>query len=115
MRALSLVAACILLSSLPSYADRVVDVERLATAIYWAEGGAKTKHPYGILAKYKHTTPRQACINTINSNHKRWTAAGCPGDFIEYLGLKYCPPSAHPLNRNWVRNVRRLYEKQKET
>ena len=40
--------------------------EQIANAIYKAEGGAKTNYPYGILAHYKHTTPRQACINTIN-------------------------------------------------
>jgi hypothetical protein len=90
-----------------------ISVERLADAIYHAEGGAKTRHPYGILAKYKHTTPRQACINTINSNYKRWVKAGKPGKFISWLGNTYCPVGAANdptgLNKNWKRNVSYYY------
>ena len=85
-------------------------VNRLADAIYKAEGGAKTRHPYGILAKYKHTTPRQACINTIRSKWKAWQAARAKGDYLAYLGSKYAPVGAANdptgLNRNWVKNVR---------
>lgn len=87
-------------------------VNRLANAIYKAEGGAKTNHPYGILAKYKTTTPRQACINTIRSKHKEWIALGSKGDFIDYLGSRYCPVGASNdptgLNKNWIPNVRRF-------
>lgn len=86
------------------------DVERLANAIYRAEGGAKTSHPYGILAHYKHTTPRQACINTINHQLKHWNGKG---DFIEFLGKTYCPIGAkndpQGLNKNWVRLVKYFY------
>ena len=42
----------------------------LADAIFKAEGGHKTKHEYGILAHYQHTTPRQACLNTISHPRK---------------------------------------------
>ena len=86
-----------------------IDVEKLADAIFIAEG-VKSKHPYGILTVYIHTSPRQACINTINSNYRRWDGRG---DFIEYLGKTYCPPNAHPLNKNWVKNVKRLFEASK--
>lgn len=86
------------------------DVERLATAIYHAEGGANTRHPYGILAKYKHTTPRQACINTINHALRDWDGKG---DFIRFLQRRYAPIGAvnDPLglNRNWYQNVSYLY------
>ena len=51
-----------------------VYINRLATAIFYAEGGAKTKHPYGILTTYKHTTPRQACINTIKHRLRLFNA-----------------------------------------
>jgi hypothetical protein len=88
----------------------VIDVERLATAIYYAEGGSKASHPYGILAHYEHTTPRQACINTINHALKDWDGKG---DFIEFLGSRYAPIGAandpKGLNKNWVKNVKRLY------
>lgn len=93
----------------------IVNVERLANAIYIAEGGSKTKHPYGILAKYKHTTPRQACINTIKSALKRYNKQGAKGDFIAFLGKTYCPVGASNdpwgLNKNWVNNVTKLYNK----
>lgn len=92
----------------------IVNVERLANAIYIAEGGSKTKHPYGILAKYKHTTPRQACINTIKSALKRYNKQGAKGDFIAFLGKTYCPVGAkndpNGLNKNWVKNVKHYYE-----
>ena len=89
------------------------NVERLATAIYKAEGGAKTRHPYGILAKYKHTTPRQACINTIVHKYMDWVSAGNPGRFIDYLASRYAPVGAkndpNGLNKNWVKNVEYFY------
>jgi hypothetical protein len=81
-------------------------VEQIADAIYLAEGGAKTSHPYGILKKYKTTTPRQACINTVAHALKDWNGQG---DFIQFLGNRYCPVGAENdptgLNKNWVGNV----------
>jgi len=86
--------------------------EEISQAIYFAEGGAKTRHPYGILAHYKHTTPRQACINTIIHARKDWNGRG---DFIDFLGSRYAPigVSNDPtgLNKNWIRNVKRLLQK----
>lgn len=86
------------------------DVNRIANAIYKAEGGAKTRHPYGILAKYKKTSPRQACINTVQHKYSDWVASGDPRPFITYLASKYAPRhvSNDPfdLNRNWEKNVR---------
>lgn len=86
------------------------NVERLANAIYKAEGGAKTRHPYGILAKYKTTTPRQACINTIRSKYREWVKLGKRGDYLDYLASRYAPIGAendpNGLNRNWLKNVR---------
>lgn len=87
-----------------------IDYDRLANAIYKAEGGAKTSHPYGILAKYKHTTPRKACINTCKHAFKDWNGKG---SFIAFLGSRYCPVGAKNdpmgLNKNWVGNVTRFY------
>ncbi len=107
---IALAAMLILVSSCGVVHASEIDIDRLANAIYKAEGGAKTRHPYGILAKYKHTTPRQACINTIKSNLKRWNGKG---SFIEALGKVYCPVGAsndpRGLNRNWVRNVKKFY------
>ena len=109
--AMGLLLLCLLFPSC-ARADGI-DIDRLANAIYKAEGGARTKHPYGILAKYKTTTPRQACINTIKSNLKRWNGKG---DFIDALGKVYCPIGASNdpkgLNKNWTRNVKHFYNNQ---
>lgn len=79
----------------------------IANAIYKAEGGEKTRHPYGVMTTYRHTTPRQACINTINHAYKRWNGRG---DFIVFLGKTYSPPDINP---NWVRLVKYFIEKDK--
>ena len=95
--------------SLNAYAGGI-NIERLADAIYLAEGGSKTAHPYGILKKYKVTTPRQACINTIKSNLKRWKGEG---NFIDFLQKTYAPIGAKNdpkgLNKNWAKNVKHFY------
>ena len=79
--------------------------DAIANAIYKAEGGHKTKHPYGILSKYKHTTARQACLNSIRHRLRQWNGKG---DFIRFLGLTYSPPSINPY---WVKNVHYFLEK----
>lgn len=83
------------------------DFNPLADAIFRAEGGSKTHHPYGILATYQHTTPRQACLNTIAHAWRDWNGNG---DFIAFLGNRYCPVGAAndptSLNRNWIHNVK---------
>lgn len=111
---MAVVALSLVMSGCAACANEPISPERLANAIYKAEGGSRTKHPYGILAKYKHTTPRQACINTIKSALRRYKKSGS-GDFIAYLGGTYCPVGAFNdpigLNRNWVKNVRHYYER----
>lgn len=113
MRA-SLLIALAILCACPAWAE--IDFNKLADAIYLAEGGKNTKHPYGILAKYKNTTPRQACINTIKHKWRDWKAQGEKGEYLEYLASKYAPIGAkndpNGLNRNWLKNVRSLYQLQ---
>lgn len=49
---------------------------------------------------------------TIIKNRKRWTAAGRPGGFIDFLGNRYCPASADAEgNKNWKANVKYFYRK----
>jgi len=95
-------------------ASEPINIEKLADAIYLAEGGAKTKYPYGILTKYKHTTPRQACINTIKHALKDFPYQTKYIDFIEFLGSRYAPIGADNdpkgLNKNWVKNVNFYYK-----
>ena len=96
------------------YADTIVvkqdniagySVNQWCNAIYKAEGGQKTRHPYGILAHYKHTTPRQACINTIKSKYKAYKLSGLKTPF---LASKYCPVGCsndRGTNQYWIKNV----------
>lgn len=104
---LFLMVLVFLFISSPAFAE--INVERLANAIYRAENSKS--HPYGILTHYKHTTPRQACINTINHALKDWRGNG---DFIAFLGSRYCPVGVsndpHGLNKNWVKNVTHFYK-----
>ena len=98
----------------PARAD-IVDTGRLADAIYMAEGGSHTRHLYGILKKYKKTTPRQACINTIKSALRRYENSDKSVDFIVFLSRTYCPIGASNdptgLNVNWVKNVYYFYNR----
>lgn len=89
---------------------------QIADAIYMAEGGEKTSYPYGILTKYKTTTPRQACINTINSALKRFANQTKETDFIVFLGSTYCPVEGDTtgLNKNWVKNVKYFLKRGKK-
>jgi hypothetical protein len=101
-------AIVILLAWIGSCGAEEVNVERLANAIYKAEN-SKT-HPYGILAHYKTTTPRQACINTIRHALRDFKG----GDFISFLGSRYAPINCNTdngSNRYWVRNVRHWYKR----
>ncbi len=110
-----LLALLILWGSVAFADTSPVDIDKLADSIYLAEGGSNTKHPYGILAKYKTTTPRQACINTIKSGLKRYSTYTGKDDYIVFLSKTYCPIGAKNdptgLNKNWVKNVKFYYNK----
>ena len=85
--------------------------DQIANAIYKLEGGAKAKAPYGVLSM-KVSSPamaRKICLNTIRNSRTRWLKAGRPGDELDFLANRYCPPSADPVgNRNWKRNIHKL-------
>jgi hypothetical protein len=83
---------------------------QIADAIYKAENSKS--HPYGILQHYKHTTPRQACLNTIRHARKDWNGKG---DFILFLQKRYCPINCendNGTNKYWYKNV--MYYLRKE-
>ena len=80
-----------------------INVSKIADAIYLTENSKQW--PYGIKHHYKHTTPRQACINTINHRLRLWNGHG---DMIEWIGLVYSPPLINP---NWVRLVHYFMER----
>ena len=107
------ITAVFMMTARVLFASEVINVPVLADAIYKAEGGANTRHPYGILKKYKVTTPRQACINTIKSGLKRYQTDTKGLEFIPFLAQTYCPIGAKNdptgLNRHWVKNVSFFY------
>lgn len=105
------VCLVLLLLSGNALAAEIINVSKLADAIYLAEGGAKTSHPYGILQHYKHTSARQACINTIKHAMRDYRS----GDFISFLGSRYCPVGCDNdvgTNKYWIKNVKYFYYKE---
>lgn len=100
---------CVLVLAAPSD-------EQIADAIYKAEGGTKARVPYGILSvKVKDAAEaRRVCLNTIRNNRVRWIKAGRPGEYIDFLADRYCPPSVDPIgNKNWKKNVKYILTHQK--
>lgn len=100
--------------------------EVMANAVYRAEGGVKTKWPYGIMSeqvKGDTDKARRWSINTARNNFKRWSDAGGKWDgkpsegkvgepipYYVYLARKYTPPSADPAgHKNWLANVPSIY------
>ena len=87
--------------------------EEIVNAIFRVENSKS--HPYGIMVKYKHTTPRQACFNTVRHKRTDWIKNGSKGDFLTYLASKYAPLNAsndpHGLNANWESNLRLILAK----
>ena len=87
------------------------------SAIRYAENGGKGRE-YGILDKrVKPTYRSQAgwCAATVQKNYDRWVKAGSKGEFVVFLGNRYCPVGADNdpkgLNKHWIKNVRKLYAK----
>ena len=84
-------------------------------AIRYAENGGKGRE-YGILHKrVKPTYRSQAgwCAATVQKNYDRWVKAGHTGEFVVFLGKRYCPVGAdndpNGLNKHWIKNVRKFY------
>jgi len=84
------------------YADKMAD------AIYKAEGGANTKHPYGVKS-VSTTDARKTTLVSINNNWKRWQQAGSKGDFVDFMANRWCPVVSDPVgNKNWKVNVKKM-------
>jgi len=83
--------------------------EEIVEAIGKAENSVK--YPYGIKSidtKGNKEYAKKICLNSVRNGRARWIKAGCPHDLIVFIGLRYCPPMAHKLNSNWVRNVKAI-------
>jgi hypothetical protein len=96
------IGGCLVSNPAHAYTD-----EQIVTAIGKAEN-SKT-HPYGIMVKYRKTSPKQACLNTVRHLTRLWVKNGSKGSLIAFIGHSYAPIGAtndqNGLNRNWVKNV----------
>lgn len=90
-----------------------LDLEQLVilAAIRKAENGGHGKE-FGIMNKKANNFDKQAgwCAATIKKNYQRWIDAGRKGEYIDFLGSRYCPIGAENdptgLNHNWIPNVK---------
>ena len=86
--------------------------EQIVEAIGKAENSVK--YPYGIKSigtKGDKEYARKICFNSVRNGRVRWEKAGKPDDLIVFIGKRFCPPKAHALNSNWVRNVKYFLDK----
>ena len=82
-----------------------LSISNTVDAIYLAEGGAKTSHPYGVMS-VKTDNPRQVCAQSVVNNFKRWNKQGC---FIDFMADRWCPVKSDQIgNRNWKQNLKSL-------
>lgn len=88
---------------------------RLADCIWRAEGGHRTRRPYGIkLASGRFLSRNEArliCLRIIRAEFARYHAdvyqASGRVDFISFLARRYCPLEADPKGHvAWIKNVR---------
>lgn len=111
MKRVLLLAAVLCLAAARAQAAEL-DTNKMVQAIYRAEGGDKTKHPYGVLSVKcaDKAEAERVCRNTVVNNWNRWQKAGAHGDFVEFLANRYCPKSADPVgNARWKLNMRKIY------
>jgi len=94
--------------------------EEICDAIYLAEGGEKTKYPYGIKSVKcsGEKECRKICINTVRNNKRRYREYGYKKykTFLEFLASRYAPIGAKNdpknLNKNWLKNVKYFLRKE---
>lgn len=85
----------------------------IADAIRIAECRTSGVLRYGIRTARSEAAARRTCLATIKANRRRWIASGAPGEFVDFLGDRYCPRECDSVgNRNWKRNVKLILKKQ---
>lgn len=96
------------------------DYEALSSAIRLAEGNSN----YGVLTHYKHTSYKQACINTCKHAYRDWLKIApraynskfydAKMSYLTFLANRYAPRRVandpKNLNKNWLKNVSQLYK-----
>ena len=94
----------------------VRELAPIVAAIRYAENG-KT-YQYGIIHKRcpKGYRPQAGwCAATVQKNYDRWVKAGRKGDYVTFLGKRYCPIGAdndpNGLNKHWIPNVKKFQKR----
>ena len=94
--------------------------EKIADAIYLAEGGRKAISPFGILSVKceGYDACRRICLNTIHNQRIRHSNHNCRLTFLECLANRYAPTKnatndPNKLNRFWLSNIRYFLENPK--
>ena len=113
------IAVVFFLSTSLSYGEIAPDFNKLADAIFFAEGGTFAAKPFGILSVSceGYGECRKVCLNTIRNNWKRFNDYGhkTHPDYLSFLASRYAPigVSNDPknLNQNWLKNVRYFYDR----
>ena len=100
-----------------------VSDERLAMAIYYAEGGRAAQYPFGIRSVrcVGYTECKERCKATIRHNRRRFAQITGKGheSFIDYLARRYrtskrgtLPPSDLKAIAVWEHNVKCILAKE---
>lgn len=108
------VISCLLTAN-SAYPSENPYVSKVVSAIYKAEGGSKTRHPYGILS-VNTSDARKTCYEIVNWRYVMWSSTKSlqQKPFLVYLRDHYAPLKANNdprnLNANWLLNVSRFME-----
>jgi len=110
---ITVAAGILLMISTLAFAMPETLIDKIANAIYLAEGGRKAVKPYGILSIPcdSESECRRICRNTIRNNFKRYLDAKAylRETYLEFLSRRYAPIGAandpRGLNQNWIKNV----------
>jgi len=93
----------------------VIEYERLAESIFYAEGGYKTHYFYGIKSVSCETKDecRLKCLESIRNNEKRFARHGGKGveNFIRFMSRRYvyCGFGECQARIDWQKNVKEIY------
>ena len=94
----------------------VIEYERLAESIFYAEGGYKTHYFYGIKSVSCETKDecRIKCIESVRNQFKLFTRHGGKGvkNFIREFARRYDSGDSRAGQAVWIKNVTRIYYKQ---
>ena len=93
-----------------------LNYEKLATAIFYSEGGDRTNFPYGIKSVSCETKDecRIKCIESVRNQFKLFTRHGGKGvkNFIREFARRYDSGDSRAGQAIWIKNVTRIYYKQ---